>query len=192
MVLQTAVPGVAWHGSWSPVGAADTARVADLPAVQRLLLTTDGALTPLLETLLGEPIAVRVLDQSETVARDPDLELALFAGARIVERRVLLSGAHAQTPLVFASSRIALDRLAPRVAADLVDGGGAIGLVLRAHAVETYRVALRIGIGPASAGAAAWLGDTTTCRRRYAIRSGGRPLMLVDEQFPAAGFGTED
>ncbi|HEX2772146.1 MAG TPA: chorismate pyruvate-lyase family protein, partial [Micromonosporaceae bacterium] len=141
---------VAWHGSWSPCRAVEVARVADLPVLQRLLLTTDGTVTTALSTVVGEPIGVRTLDQRATVLAHDDDELAMKAGERILERSVLLHGAASGTPLLYGASRIVLHRL-PRGARDALLGGGvAIGLVLRSYELETFRAPLSIGVRPAS------------------------------------------
>jgi chorismate-pyruvate lyase len=180
---------VAWHGSWSPCRAVEVARVADLPVLQRLLLTTDGTVTTALSTIVGEPIGVHTLDQRTAVLARDDDELALAAGEPVLERSVLLHGATSGTPLLFGASRIVSHRL-PRGARDALLGGGvAIGLVLRSYELETFRVPLSIGVRPACEAATPHLGSGLMCWRRYAIHAGGRPLMIVDEQFPAAGFG---
>jgi chorismate-pyruvate lyase len=137
---------VEWQDTWSPAGEHEAWRVAALPALQRLLLTTDGTTTAALAMLVGEPIGVRLLCQHTTVLALDDDELSLCAG---------------DVP---------------------------IGLVLREHQIETFRVPLRLGVKPASDEAAHHLGAAPMCWRRYLIKTGNRPLMSVDEQFPAAGF----
>jgi chorismate-pyruvate lyase len=180
--------GVEWHGTWSPRRESDAALAAELPAVQRLLLTTDGTMTTALATLLDEPIDVRTLRQETTVLAQPDDELALWKGDTILERRVLLHGARSGTPLLFAVSRIVASRLQQAARAALAGGDVPIGIVLRAHEIETFRVPLSIGVKPATDGAACHLGRTLMCWRRYLVKAGGQPLMSIDEQFPAAGF----
>lgn len=186
--LRPAPADVRWHGSWAPGTADEAARVAQLPALQRLLLTTDGTVTTALATIAGEPIGVRTLSQEVVALAEDDAELALWAGGNVLERRVLLYGAETGTPLLYGASRIVAHRL-PRAARDaLVSGGVAIGLVLRAHEIETFRAPLSVGVAPASDAAAAVLGPGLMCQRTYAIRAQDRPLMIVHEQFPAAGF----
>ena len=180
--------GVHWHGSWTPREADERASVARLPALQRLLLTLDGTVTTALATIAGEPVAVKMLSQEVVALAQDDAELALWAGGNVLDRRVLLHGADSGTPLLYGASRIVAHRL-PRPARDaLVAGGVAIGLVLRAHEIETFRTPLSVGVAPASEAAAAHLGPGLMCQRTYAIRSQGRPLMIVHEEFPAAGF----
>lgn len=186
--IRPARHGIAWHGSWTPSVAHELAAVAELPALERLLLTIDGTVTTALQTLAGEPVGVHTLGL-ETVTIDDDEELALRQGAEVLERRVLLRGAATGAPLLYGASRIVLHRLPRAAREDLLAGTIAIGVVLRAHEIETFRAPLRIGILPASDAAAEHLGPGRMCSRRYAIVAGGRPAMIVDEQFPLAGLG---
>jgi beta-ribofuranosylaminobenzene 5'-phosphate synthase len=180
---------VEWHGAWTPSRADDAARVAELAVAQRLLLTTDGTVTTALATLLDEPIGVRVVGQRTTALVEDDDELSLWAGGEVLERRVVLHGVESHTPLLYGASRIVAQRL-PRPARDaLIDADVAIGLVLRTHRIETFRTPLSVGVKWASEDAAAQLGVALMCWRTYAIHAGRRPLMIVHEQFPAAGFG---
>ncbi len=190
--LRPAAPlSVEWRGSWAPREADEAAAVAELPAFARLLLTTDGTVTTALAAIAGEPVGVRTLAQESVALSDDDEQLSLWTGAKVLERRVLLHGAHSRTPLLYGASRIVTHRL-PRPARDALLGGEiAIGLVLRTHEIETFRVPLSIGIKPASYEAAAHFGPRLMCWRTYAINAGGRPLMIVHEQFPAAGFGAQ-
>ncbi len=189
--IRPAPAGVHWQGSWTPLEADERALVALLPAAQRLLLTTDGTVTPALATIAGEPVAVRTLAQDVVALDEDDERLALWKGGKVLDRRVLLYGAESGTPLLYGASQIVAHRV-PRPARDaLVLGTTAIGLVLRAHEIETFRVPLSVGVGPASDEAAVHLGPGLVCQRTYAIRSQGRPLMIVHEQFPATGFGAQ-
>ncbi len=183
-----AAAGIEWRGSWAPREADDVARVVELPTVQRLLLTTDGTVTTALATVVDEPVAVRMLWQHTVALAADDEQLDLWAGGEVLERRVLLHRAGSGAPLLYGASRIVAHRL-PRAAREqLLAGTVAIGVVLRSHRIETFRAPLAVGLGPASDGAAAQLGDGQMCHRTYAINAAGRPLMIVHEEFPAAGF----
>jgi len=183
--------GAQWRGSWTPSHPDHRNLMRDLPTPARMLLTTDGTVTAALAALVDEPIAVWRLGQQLVTLEHDDAELNLGASHRVLVRRVLLYGAHSYTPLLFGCSRIALGRLPSDARRALLGSEEAIGLVLRERRIEMFRAPLRVGIGPAIAGAAALLGDGLTCRRRYAIESAGAPLMIVDEQFPAR-LGEQD
>ena len=180
--------GIEWRHAWMPSQPHETELVRRLPALQRLLLSTDGTVTTALGTLIDEPIGVWLLDQELHSLDYDDYELQLEAGRQALIRRVLLYGSRSGTPLLFGSSRIALSRL-PRAAGDALRSGDVpIGLVLRTHHIETFRAPLSIGVKPASEEAAALLGAGLMCRRTYAIEAGGLPIMIVQEQFRAGGF----
>jgi chorismate-pyruvate lyase len=180
--------GVEWQDAWSPTREHEAVRVSQLPALQRLLLTTDGTMTLALAMLVGEPVGVRLLEQHTTVLAEPDEELSLVAGEAVLERRVVLHGVRSGAPLLLGVSRIVAHRLPPTARAALNDGDVPIGVVLRTHEIETFRAPLGIGVRPASEEAARHLGSDLMCWRRYLIKASHRPLMSVDEQFPAAGF----
>lgn len=180
--------GVEWHGSWAPPDANEAARVRELPPLQRLLLTIDGTVTTALTTIVDEAVGVRTLAQHTVTIDVDDEELELWAGGKVLERHVLLHGQETEAPLLYGASRIVAHRLPRRARDALIGGAIAIGLVLRAHEIETFRVPLSVGIKPASDEAAAHLGPGLMCQRTYAIRAQGRPLMVVHEEFPAAGF----
>jgi chorismate-pyruvate lyase len=189
--LRPASLGVEWQGSWAPRDLGDAAVVAALPALQRLLLTTDGTVTTALAAIAGEPVGVRNLGQHTVAIDGDDAALALWSGAKVLERRVLLHGTDSGTALLYGASRIVTHRL-PRPARDaLLDGGVPIGLVIRQHEIETFRVPLSVGVKPASGAAAVHLGPGLMCWRTYAINASGRPLMIVHEQFPADGLGAQ-
>ena len=130
-----------------------------------------------------------MLDQRLAPLAQDDDELTLDAGESVLERRTLLYTAQSQEPLLYGASKIVPQRLPRDVRDSLIAGRSAIGVVLRAQQLETFRVPLRVGMLAAADGAVAHFGSGLLCRRRYAIRSGGQALMIIDEQFPAAGFG---
>ncbi len=165
-------------------GGDDDGWLTGLAPLQRLLLATDGTVTPALSAYLGEPIGVRVLGQEQVMLVQADDQLTLSAGRPILERRVVLYGVESGTAVLYADSRVAVDRLVAPVRADLLSGELPIGLVLRRHRIETFRESLGEGRRRAVGEAAAHLGSCDVCWRTYAIVSGGRPLMVVHEEFP--------
>ncbi len=162
----------------------DDSWLDDVAPLQRFLLATDGTVTPALAAYLGEPVGVRVVGQEQVVLTEPDDDLALPPGRPILERRVVLHGTESGTVALYADSRAAVERLSPAVRADLLSGDLPIGLVLRRHRIETFREALGAGRRPARGEAASHLGRCDVCWRTYAIISGGRPLIVVHEEFP--------
>jgi chorismate-pyruvate lyase len=156
-----------------------------LPPIQRLLLSTDGTMTTALAAYYGEQIGVWVLGQEIVVLAEPDEELDLTPGERVLARRVLLFGQRSGASLLYGRSRVALDRLSPEPKAQLLVGDTPIGLVLRHYRLETFRAPLDVGVRPGNGEVAAHLGSGLLCFKTYAIMAGGRPLMVVHEEFPA-------
>jgi beta-ribofuranosylaminobenzene 5'-phosphate synthase len=167
-----------------PMHHDDDRWLADLSPLQRFLLFTDGTVTPALSAYIGEPIGVRVLRQERTILARADAALDTAGGRPILERRVLLHGTASGTVVLYADSRVAVERLTVPVRDDLLAGELPIGMVLRRHRVETFRESLGAGRRPATGEAAAHLGRCDVCWRDYAIVAQGRPLMVVHEEFP--------
>lgn len=156
----------------------------DLTPLQRVLLATDGTVTPVLGAYLGEPIDVRVLRQEAVTLTERDDRLALGGGRQVLERSVVLSGRHSGTVVLYADTCVALDRITAGVRADLLAGEVPIGLVLRRHRLETFREWLATGRHQATPDVARHLGPNEVCWRTYAVISRNRPLMVVHEEFP--------
>jgi chorismate-pyruvate lyase len=165
--------------------AEDTPWLDALPAVQRLLLSTDGTMTTALAAYHRETVGLRLLDQEIVTLSEPDATLELSAGERMLARQVLLFGTRSGAAFLYGRSRVALDRLTPEVRAQLLAGDDPIGLVLRNHRLETFRAPLGSGVGPGNSEVAAHLGHGLLCFKTYAVIAGGRPLMVVHEEFPA-------
>jgi chorismate-pyruvate lyase len=156
-----------------------------LPAIQRLLLTTDGTMTTALAACHGEKVGVRLLGQEIVTLAGPDAALELGAGGKVLARRVLLFGQRSGTPFLYGCSRVALHRLDREVRAELLAGDAPIGLVLRSHRLETFRAPLDVGVRPGEGEIATHLGSGLLCFKTYAIIARGRPVMVVHEEFPA-------
>jgi beta-ribofuranosylaminobenzene 5'-phosphate synthase len=157
---------------------------ADPTPLQRFLLATDGTVTPALAAYLDEPIGVRVLRQEAVRLDRTDQLLDARRGRRVLDRSVLLCGTDSGTVVLYADSRVALDRITAPVRADLLAGELPIGLVLRRHRVETFREWLGAGRRLATLEVAAHVGPSDVCWRTYAVISGGRRVMVVHEEFP--------
>lgn len=154
--------------------------------VQRLLLVTDGTVTQLLATCMGEPIRAVVLSQHVRLVEDERHALGLRAGRRILDRRALLQGSVSGKDYLYGESVIALDRLTRAVTRELLQGKTPIGLLLREHRTETFREILCCGTVPAGDLAPHFL-MSEACpllARTYRVWIDRRPAMLITEKFP--------
>lgn len=160
-----------------------------LSLLQRILLTTDGTVTQVLEAYADEPMRVVILLQElGATAADGDLETP--EGTTVMRRNVVLEGARSARNLLYAESLIVPDRIPPRVNEGLLSTDIPIGRLLAQNRVETFREVLRYGeenAGPA--GCHFGVEPTHTLFfRTYRVVSAGLPMMVITEKFPAGSF----
>jgi chorismate-pyruvate lyase len=163
--------------------------------IDRILLSTDGTVTTLLESFTGEPIVTRVTRQSGPAAID-ELRtavgcwwhadtgiLGLAATERLIARQVTLTGARSGVAYVAAEALVVPDRLPELLAHRLSRAGASLGRVLGVCRLETRREILdvttvragsvggRLGVAPHDA----------LLRRTYTIEVGRRVVSAVTE-----------
>jgi chorismate-pyruvate lyase len=168
-----------------------------LDRFDRMLLTTDGTVTTLLEACTGEPIVTRTTRQAGPATLDqlratagcwwhpgPAL-LEVAPSERLLARRVTLSGATSGVAYVMAEALVAPDRLPELVARALLRPGASLGRLLASGRLETRRDL--VGVSAVRAGAVCQhLGvrsATRLIRRTYTITVGGRPVAAISEWF---------
>ncbi|WP_096087552.1 chorismate--pyruvate lyase family protein [Agaribacterium haliotis] len=144
----------------------------ELPAFLRVLLTTDGTVTKILESYFWEPVNVNRLAQCRTVLAKPSASLALPRESEVIERRVSLSGADSERLYALARSFVNPAVLPSSLVQELEADRVGIGELLRETGLETYRELISIGR------------DSMHINRVYRIMSGGKPCMEICEQFP--------
>ena len=150
----------------------------DLPSLPlRMLLSTDGSVTALLEASFRAPVAVET--RSNAVAQ------------RTLHREAVLRDADTGRPLLRARSELALDRQPAAARAALLVGEEPIGTVLRDARLETRRELEPYTADTATAVDAAELDiavGSPVFERTYRIVSFSRHLAVVTERFPASLF----
>ena len=161
-----------------------------MSSFQRILLTTDGTVTEILEAHLWESIKLVKLYQ-ETIQTDtavPYLEIPVETTALI--RKVLLRGKCSHKNYIYAESITLPERLDPKIKEGLLTTQKPIGRLMLEARTETFREILSckmedIGeIGeyydlPA---------DAKLISRTYRVFAGGQPIMLITEKFPESYF----
>jgi chorismate-pyruvate lyase len=143
----------------------------------RMLLTTDGSVTTLLEASFRAPVAVETREN------------AVDEG--LLRRTAVLRLASDGRPLLRAVSEIALDCLPPSARAALLDGRQPIGTVLREAELETRRELAPYSAETATAEDAAELGvlpGSPVFERTYRVVSRARRLATITERIPASLF----
>jgi chorismate-pyruvate lyase len=160
---------------------------SSLDPLQRILLVTDGTLTDTLEAAFLEPVGLRKIAADILPAADPVPALALGAGEALLIRKIVLYGETTGRPYVYAESLLALDRMPPRFREELMHSDTPMGRLWSEYKMETWKELLHVARHPAQEIAPYLeLAPSVEClMRRYRLISGGRPLMIIEEQFPA-------
>lgn len=158
-----------------------------LTLFQKVLLTTDGTVTQLLELYTGQAVRVRKLGQ-QVAPGDASQALQTQSGDMILNRRILLRTE--QQNLLYAESRFVIDRLPAGVQQQLIETDRPIGLLWREHHMETYREIV-VQERELAGGLAAHFGldaATTLLSRSYLIYHHEQPLGMITEKFPIEYF----
>ena len=166
-----------------------------LKELHRIILTTDGTVTDILEAYHRERMIVLALHQDVAAASTlPDaqrsaLGLETTPEAQVLVREILLRGEISESCHLHASSAIALDRLPEPVRQGLLDKKQPIGHLLLEHRIATFKEIIDCHRDPAGA-LAAHFGITERApmlSRSYVISVADRPLMYITEKFPEFG-----
>lgn len=162
----------------------------DLTPFQRILLTTDGTVTEILEAYLWEQMKVVKLFQDNLFLKDGIPSLEVGKGTQILLRKILLCGRLSQRNYIYAESIILPDRLNERMREGLLQSNKPIGLLILEERLETFREILDCGKEQAQ-DLSDYFGikkDEFLIFRTYRIFANGLPIMLVTEKFPENGM----
>lgn len=151
-----------------------------VPAIIRVLLTTDGTVTKSLEAYFWEPISV-VRTGQDVLSADLDSrvrfldnqpECDALSRSALWRREVDLVGQQSKTTYVSASSLIDPAKLPRSLAEGLSQGQLGIGGVIRELGLETYREIVGVGQG-----------SNNTLWRSYRLYFQHEVLMQIRETF---------
>jgi len=161
-----------------------------LSAFQRILLTTDGTVTEILEAFSGESIRVVKLFQEVAQLDRAVAALELPWGEQVLRRSILLQGRMSLVNFIYADSIIALGRLSEGVRDGLLQSKKGIGQLILEHRIESFREILDCGIERAGALADHFQidEDASLLSRTYTMVIQGQPVMVITEKFPEAYF----
>ncbi len=165
-----------------------------LSPLQRVILSTDGTLTGLLEAYLGEAMAVVKLGESSTPPQDEQVLawLLLTQNAPVMERQILLRGAESGQTWLHARSYLLPERIEPRSFREqLIKTDAPIGKLWQAHRSETFKEILQWGIESADNRLAEYFGigdGDELLWRTYRVFAHRLPAMVITEKFPQVLF----
>lgn len=157
---------------------------------QRILLTTDGMVTEILEAYLWERIKVIKLFQDNFVLDCEIPFLEVKKECRVMQRKVLLRGRLSQKNHLYAESIIVPDRLDERIRDSLLNTNKPIGLLILENRLETFREILDCGKEEAQDLAIHFniKRNDFLIFRTYRVFSNRLPSMLITEKFSENGM----
>jgi chorismate-pyruvate lyase len=176
------------HPSLQPLQPAIAA--LELTRLQRLLLTTDGTVTDIVETYAGERVRVVKLFQDLIEAGEPIPDMDLEPKDTILFRKILLQGRISGANMLYAESVIVPDRLDEPIRDELLRCQVPIGHLIIKNRLETFRQILTWG--KETAGPLSIYFDVPSFEqvvfRTYQIYAGGQPIMMITEKFPESYY----
>ncbi len=154
---------------------------------QKILLTTDGSITAILDVLYGK-IDLDTLDQHLENADEERAKLVnVDAGEEINFREVIMH--KGDQPLIYAISHVPLGRCSQEVCADLLRADIPIGRILKNYKIESRREVRNIFIEkPNDTLKDLFKTDEDFLARDYVIINNGEILMWIKEMFPVSYF----
>lgn len=163
-----------------------------LSTFQRILLTTDGTVTDILESYLFEQIRVIKLSE-KLVSLDRELpSMDLKEGTEVIVRKVLLQGKISRKNAIYAESIVVPGNMEEKFRRALLETKVPIGKIWFEQKVETFKeildskkelagdLANYFNIEPSD----------EMLYRTYRVVTSGKPVMTITEKFPESYFKT--
>lgn len=157
---------------------------AALGLLQKILLTTDGTVTQLLEILTGERIRVDRLEHQ--VMRGGPALLTVASDEPVLSRKILLRGA--TSIYMYAHSLLVPSRLPRGMQDQMLGTDTPIGQLWKAARLETYREIVDYRRENDRDLTQLFGVEGPLLSRSYLIHAGGAPMGLITEKFPASSF----
>jgi chorismate-pyruvate lyase len=157
-----------------------------LSLLQKVLLTTDGTVTQLLEIYTSEKMRVEKLEHSLVMGGPPSLGVS--AAEPVLSRRILLRGA--TQAYMYAQSWLVPSRMPRGMQETMLQTDTPIGHLWKASRLETFREIIDFRREDDREVAVLFGVDGPLLSRTYLIHTGSLPMGLIVEKFPVAYFGT--
>ncbi len=154
---------------------------------QKILLTTDGSITAILDVLYGK-INLFTIDQHFGIADENHAKLVnVNAGDEINFREVIMH--KGGRPLIYAISHVPLGRCSDEICSDLLRADIPIGRILKNYKIESRREVNNIFIEkPDEKLQDLFKTDEDFLARDYVIINNDEILMWIKEMFPVSYF----
>lgn len=164
--------------------------LATLSPFQRILLTTDGTVTEILEAQFWEPIELVKLFQDNRKSDHAIPYLNCKINTALMIRKILLRGENSKTNFIYAESIIVPDHLDDDLQHGLQNTNQPLGRLMIDAKTETFREILSCQYETAKelAGYFQLNENDQLISRTYRIYAKKRPIMLITEKFPETSF----
>lgn len=154
---------------------------------QKILLTTDGSITAILDVLYGK-ITLTTLEQHfEKATESTSKYVNVEVGDEINYREVIMH--KDDKPLIYALSYVPLKRVSNEIREDLIRADIPIGRILKSYQIESRREINNIYIEkPNETLKNLFKIDEDMLARDYVIINNNDILMWIKEVFPISSF----
>lgn len=160
--------------------------VGKLSSAQKILLTTDGSVTAILDVLKGH-VNITTLEQEfvpadEEMARNLDVDVGDTVNYRVVT-------INSEEPLIYAISLVPVERLNNAFKEDLIRADIPIGRILKKHNIESRREIKSVFAEEGDEKLREiFKTDSPFLSRTYNIIHHGEILIWLKEMFPYSLF----
>ncbi|MGF1539077.1 MAG: chorismate--pyruvate lyase family protein [Pleurocapsa sp.] len=164
-----------------------------LSTLQRIVLTTDGTLTEILEAYLFEKIRIVKLSEGIVSITQDIPPLAVKQGSEVIERKVLLQGKISRKNFIYAESILVTERLDEKFKNELLHSKTPLGRLWLEHKLETFKEIIDTAEETADRLLAYFplQPEDKIFSRTYRVFSQRQPIMTITEKFPASYFQAE-
>lgn len=162
----------------------------NLSPLQRILLTTDGTLTEILEAYLLEKIQLVKLSEELVKITEYIPALDLDIGTQVIERKILLRGKISLNNFIYAESIIVPERLEPSWKSRLIESQEPMGRLWLEHKLETFKEIIdsAIEIAEDLSNYFNIEREDKILSRTYRVFSNKKPIIMITEKFPESYF----
>lgn len=165
-------------------------KLSKLSPFQKILLTTDGTLTVILEAYLFEPIQIVKL-AGEIIVTNKDLPLlGLKTESEVIERKVLLQGKISRKNFIYAESILVTKRLEPKFRDELFKSQIPMGRLWLEHKIETFKEIINSSqeLAEDLSNYFKVQREDRMLSRTNRVFSNHQPIMMITEKFPDSYF----
>lgn len=160
--------------------------VGKLSSAQKILLTTDGSVTAILDVLKGHVDITTLVQEFVPADEEMATTLNIDVGDTVNYRVVIIGG---KQPLIYAVSLVPVDRLTSGCREDLIGADIPIGRILKKHNIESRREIKSIFVEEADEKLREiFKTDSPFLCRTYHIINRGKILICLKEMFPYSLF----